>query len=71
MQANQIKPSKNAYKGYRIYFPNTGSNNKMRSVKAKHPMSLARLEIVLPDCGMSRPEAIRMMKREIDRVAIA
>lgn len=59
---------KNTYKGYRIYFPSTGSGNRLRSIKAKHPMSVARLEITLPDNGMSKPDAIRLMKREIDRI---
>lgn len=38
---------------------------------AKHPLQLLRLEIVFPDHGMSKQEAKRRIKLEIDNQPIA
>jgi hypothetical protein len=58
--------SKN-YLGWRIYKVTSGSNNGLRSIKAKHPLRVARLEITLPDNG-SFAIAEAHIKRDIDAI---
>mgnify|MGYP007027865151 CR=1 FL=1 len=51
------------YKGWTIYKTKSGSNNGLRSVKAKHPIQLTRLEVVI---GESEMIATSILKRDID-----
>lgn len=53
------------YAGWKIYFTRSGSNCRLRSVKASHPAAAHRLELVQGE-QFSRADAIKAMKQEID-----
>jgi len=64
-----IDEAEKYYRGWRMYFTSSGSNNRMRSIKAKRDdiPALSTLEIVLPDSGLSDAKAKIAMRAEIDR----